>query len=380
MIRLMTIYLLMLNPISLLGFSSSDSLIMEGARAFYNYDFDRSIKILNLARNQYPTHPGVHFIWASAKYYISQARDETIVTYDTLTNSLDHIDPIYKKLVEDYPNNQGYKLYFGSSKGLRARSSLGKKEWISLLMQSYTGFKIIREVAIKNPEMIDAQLPIGIVEYYASISNPIIKFLVNIYGLDASKDSALEKISNAAKYSDWAWIEASGVIAFIYLWIENEPGKAILFTDRLHLEFPNNYYYRIIHTESLIKNFRLDEAWIQIELLERNFKNLTPKQKQWYGPYLDYEKSLILFYEKKYNKSFQLVEKAIHNYTGELDMVLANLFLLKGKILDIWNRHKEAKDSYKECIDLANFSNAIIESKKYLISPFMLTDNEKQNQ
>ena len=378
MIRLITIYLLIiLKPISLLGFSGGDSLIMEGARAFYNYDFDRSIKVLNIARDKYPTHPGVHFIWASAKYYISQARDETIVTYDTLKNSLDHIDPIYEKLVADFPNNQGYKLYFGSSKGLRARSSLGKKEWISVLIQSYTGFKIIKEVANKNPEMVDAQLPIGIVEYYASISNPIIKFLVSIYGLDASKYSALEKISNAAKYSDWAWIEASGVIAFIYLWIENDPGKAILFTDRLNLEFPNNYYYRIIHTESLIKNFRLDEAWNQIDLLEKNFKNLTFKQKQWYGPYLDYEKSLILFYEKKYNKSFQLIEKAILNYNGELDMVLGNLFLLKGKILDIWKRHEEAKDFYKECIGLANFSYAISESKKYLISPFILSENEK---
>ena len=378
MIRLITIYLLIiLKPISLLGFSGGDSLIMEGARAFYNYDFDRSIKVLNIARDKYPTHPGVHFIWASAKYYISQARDETIVTYDTLKNSLDHIDPIYEKLVADFPNNQGYKLYFGSSKGLRARSSLGKKEWISVLIQSYTGFKIIKEVANKNPEMVDAQLPIGIVEYYASISNPIIKFLVSIYGLDASKYSALEKISNAAKYSDWAWIEASGVIAFIYLWIENDPGKAILFTDRLNLEFPNNYYYRIIHTESLIKNFRLDEAWNQIDLLEKNFKNLTLKQKQWYGPYLDYEKSLILFYEKKYNKSFQLIEKAILNYNGELDMVLGNLFLLKGKILDIWKRHEEAKDFYKECIGLANFSYAISESKKYLISPFIISENEK---
>jgi len=378
MIRLITIYLLIiLKPISLLGFSGGDSLIMEGARAFYNYDFDRSIKVLNIARDKYPTHPGVHFIWASAKYYISQARDETIVTYDTLKNSLDHIDPIYEKLVADFPNNQGYKLYFGSSKGLRARSSLGKKEWISVLIQSYTGFKIIKEVANKNPEMVDAQLPIGIVEYYASISNPIIKFLVSIYGLDASKYSALEKISNAAKYSDWAWIEASGVIAFIYLWIENDPGKAILFTNRLNLEFPNNYYYRIIHTESLIKNFRLDEAWNQIDLLEKNFKNLTLKQKQWYGPYLDYEKSLILFYEKKYNKSFQLIEKAILNYNGELDMVLGNLFLLKGKILDIWKRHEEAKDFYKECIGLANFSYAISESKKYLISPFILSENEK---
>ena len=58
---------------------------------------------------------------------------------------------------------------------MRARSSLGRKDWISVLKQSYKGFKI-EKVAERNPEMIDAQLPIGIVGYYASISNVFIRY------------------------------------------------------------------------------------------------------------------------------------------------------------------------------------------------------------
>ena len=68
--------------------TKADSTIMNGVRAFYNYDFERSIKILDKARIDYPRHPGIHFIWASSKYYISQGVDPTEATYDTLESVL----------------------------------------------------------------------------------------------------------------------------------------------------------------------------------------------------------------------------------------------------------------------------------------------------
>ena len=42
--------------------TKADSTIMNGVTAFYNYDFESSIKILGKARIDYPNHPGVHFI------------------------------------------------------------------------------------------------------------------------------------------------------------------------------------------------------------------------------------------------------------------------------------------------------------------------------
>ena len=136
---------------------------MSGVRAFYNYDFDRSIEILDKSRIDFPNHPGVHFIWASSKYYVSQGLDPIDATYDTLATVLNEIQPIYNNLIDKYPDNFEYKLYLGSTLGMRARSSLGKKDWIPLLVQSYRGFRIIEKVAEDEPNLIDAQLPIGIV-------------------------------------------------------------------------------------------------------------------------------------------------------------------------------------------------------------------------
>jgi len=65
-------HLILITSFSFCLNNKADSIIMSGVRAFYNYDFDRSIEILDKSRIDFPNHPGVHFIWASSKYYVSQ--------------------------------------------------------------------------------------------------------------------------------------------------------------------------------------------------------------------------------------------------------------------------------------------------------------------
>ena len=350
----------------------ADSTIMSGVNAFYNYDFDRSIEILDKARIDFPNHPGVHFIWASSKYYVSQGLDPVDATYDTLATVLNKIQPIYNSLIDENPHNFEYKLYLGSTIGMKARSSLGKKDWISVLVQSYKGFRIIEKVAEEQPNLIDAQLPIGIVGYYASISNAFIRMLINLYGLDTSKESALNKIENSALNSDWAWIEASGILSFIYLWVEDEPEKALPITTKLSSEFPNNFYFQILFLESLTRTSNINEANELIKKLDLSFVNLSARQKEWYKPYFDYQKALISFHEKDYNQSRILTDLAINNYAGELDIILGNLFLLSGKLNDIDGDRIAAVKHYKLCINLDNLSYASKKSKEYLTKPFML--------
>jgi len=350
--------------------NNGDSMVMEGVRAFYNYEFARATDILDDARVKYPDHPGVHFIWSSSKYYISQAKDPIAATYDTLENTLDQIEPLYERYVEDYPNNSQYNLYLGSTKGLRARASLGNKAWLSILIDAYRGFTIIEKVSRENPDLVDAKLPIGIVEYYASVGNVLIRWAVDLYGLETSKDKALKKISDAAKNSKWAWIEASGIISFIYLWLEDAPFQALPFTEKLSKEFPRNFYFNILHLESLIKTSSLKEAKSLIGVMDNNFVLLTKRQKEWYGPYLNYEKALLLFHKKNYLKTLPIIDSAIENYSGELDIILGNLFLLKGKVFDLQGDRRNAIKYYKKCIGLNNLSFAIKESKQYLKKPY----------
>ena len=350
--------------------TKADSTIMNGVRAFYNYDFERSIKILDKARIDYPKHPGIHFIWASSKYYISQGEDPIEATYDTLESALNEIQPIYQKLVIENPQNAEYKLYLGSTLGMRARVSLGKKDWLSVLNQAYRGFSIIDDVSKNKPDLIDAQLPIGIIGYYASVSNVFLRWLVKLYGLDTSKKEGIYKIEDAATNSDWAWIEASGILSFIYLWIENKPEDAIPITKKLSEEFPNNFYFNILYLESLTRTNSFNNANNLIKNLDTRFKFLSDRQKEWYKPYFDYQKALISFLENDYDKSMILADLAIKDYSGELDVILGNLYLLKGKLYDLHGQRSKSVKYYKLSANLDNLSHASRQAKEYLEKPY----------
>ena len=66
-----------------------------------------------------------------------------------------------------------------------------------------------------------------------------------------------------------------------------------------------------------------------MRVLEHKFDLLTKRQKEWYGPYLNYEKALLLFHKKDNLQTLPIIDSAIENYSGELDIILGNLFLLK---------------------------------------------------
>ena len=192
-------------------FYKGDSQVKKGVYAFYNYDFDQAVDILSDAREKYPDHPGVHLIWAASRWVRSQANSSIEETYNTLESDLKEIEPIYKDLVYRFPFDPNYQLYQGSALGLSARVTLGKKQWLKTLYRSYQGFSIIDDVAEKSPQIMDAKLPIGIIEYYSAISNPFLKWTISLYGLNGSRESGLRKMSEAAEEADWAWIEANYV-------------------------------------------------------------------------------------------------------------------------------------------------------------------------
>ena len=76
-------------------------------------------------------------------------------------------------------------------------------------------------------------------------------------------------------------------------------------------------------------------------------------------------------HENNFLETLPLIDNAIENYSGELDIILGNLFLLKAKVLDIQGERRTAVEYYKNCIDLDNFSYAIKQSKQYLSTPYL---------
>ncbi|MBT3217027.1 MAG: hypothetical protein HOD97_05710 [Candidatus Marinimicrobia bacterium] len=350
----------------------ADDKVHEGVRAFYNYEYDQAVSILTDVSFEHPDHPGIFLILPAARWVLAQAHSSVEVSYTVLEHDLNEALFIYKDLIKDNPDNQEYRLYYGSALGLKARVNLGKKEWVKTLSNAYKGFRIIQDVAEKDSSLVDANLPIGIVEYYAGMSNGLIQFAAGLFGLDASREVGLLKIRKAVEAGSWSWTEASAILSFIYLWSDRNPDEAENFSRKLVETYPQNFYYRILLTESLTRNGKLEDAKKSLLILDNSIGSLTEIQQKWFYGYLQFEWALYHFYSENQEVSMRYVKQTISSYGAELDIILGEAFLLNGKLLDLKGERNEAVLSYRRCKELDNMSQAMRDAKEFLKKPFSL--------
>jgi hypothetical protein len=287
-------------------------------------------------------------------------------SYSLLENDLNEVIPILEHLVSIHPDHPEYQLYLGSAIGLKARINLGKKEWLSTLINAFRGFRIIRKIEINYPELIDAKLPIGIVEYFAGLNPGFLQWTAKLFGLEATKQAGLNKIETAANFGEFSHVEAKKIYIFLNLWVENKPDLLLKFSKELHQNFPQNFFFNIMYLESKIKYGNSDEVLPMILQMEEALEKLTPIQKLWYKSYLAYEKALYQYLHENYNSALEFVDISIKEYHAELDVILAHALLLKGKIHDVKNEREKAEQAYQDCLALDNYTYAIKEAKKYL--------------
>ncbi len=347
-----------------------DNIVRQGVYTFYNYETAQAIEILQKAREDYPENPTVHLTWVAARWLHNQANSSVNQTYNDLEKDLNEVIPVYEKLVQTYPEDPNYQLYHGSATGLNARIYLGKKEWIKTLEWAYKGFRIIQTVENDHPEIADSALPIGIVEYYAGLRNVVIQFAAKLFGLNPGKDVGLEKMEKAAAEGQWSWIEAKGILSFVYLWVDLNPDLALKHSSNLVEEFPKNFYFRILYTESLIRSGKMNSALTSLNILKKMFPDLTEIQKSWYYGYLQYEFALYHFLTGDNKKAMIYVNESVEKYGAELDIILANAWVLKGQIHDLKQERKAAVSAYKKCVDLDNYTFVINDAKAYIKTPY----------
>ena len=347
-----------------------DHAVRKGADAFYNYEYERSIEILNKARKDYPDHPGVHVAWAAAHWRNDEANLSLEEIYANFDVNLIEIESIYDSLLTIHPDHPEYMLYYGSTRGLKARIFLGQKKWIPTLISAYQGFRIIQKAKAIDSTMTDTYLPIGIVEYYAGLSNVLVKAGAELFGLEASREEGIRKMEIAATQSPWAWTEAMSVLSYIYQFMEIDEKRGLEISQTLAKKYPKNFDYQLHYTLSLLQINDLKQAKKELDKLDQNLVKQRPRHQKIFSSYLNYMRGYYFFLIGHDEKAIDFLNQCVNYYYAELDAILGYAYLLRGKIMDKQGKRMEAVINYKKCIKLDNYTHAIILAEQYLDNPF----------
>tara|TARA_B100000029_G_scaffold514878_1_gene619434 strand:- start:6192 stop:7319 length:1128 start_codon:yes stop_codon:yes gene_type:complete len=345
--------------------------LWEGINAFYSYRFDESVEILSEVKLNHPEHPTIHFTWAVSKWLRAQAYNGIEASYDTLFDALDEIIPLYEYYVKIKPDDPHYRLYEAASKGLKARVHLGKKEWLSVILEGIKGYSGVLSVYKKHPELYDAYFPLGILNYYSGNMSGIVRFMSGFVGIKADKDLGLHLINISSEKGEFAWIEASQILVFIYLWMDLNYTKALDISKELVNKMPESIYNQHLFTESLIRVNRLDLAKNNLDKTYIMVENIPPLSKKSWVPTLNYQQALLAFHKKDYNSAMLFVTKSIDHFNAELDTPLGFSYLLRGMIYDLSGQRKNAVANYRLAINLDNHTVAMVEARKYLNRPYL---------
>ena len=349
---------------------TGDEVVWQGISAFYNEEFDEAVEVLTKARNDFPEHPTVHLVWAVSLWLRAQAQDGYKVAHTVLEKSSAEIIPVYQQLLKKYPRDPDYQLNMATTQGLLARVALGKKDWLGVVSSGIKGYKGARAVHQNHPEIYDSYLPLGVLNYYVGRSSSAVQVLGNIFGIEANSDIGLQQINLAVEKGEYARVEATSILAYIYLWIQDDPQLALIYCDKLRSEFPKSAYYHHIYTEALLQLGRLDEAEKSLAITQIMADDNLPTSKKAWQPTLKYQRALLDFHLGDLDEALKLVSASINDFNAELDTPLGYGYLLRGMIYDLKGNRRKAIANYQAAVKLENYTTAVTKAKRYLKEPY----------
>lgn len=331
-----------------------EQLLDKGINYLYNYEFDSSLIYLDSTIIINPKHPVPYFVKIANKWLYTQINIGYDSSYQVIYNEIDKVIPIYNNFIELYPDSAEYYLYLGSSYGLKARVDLAKKNWLGVIWSGYYGFDNIKHAQKLNPNLNDIYMPLGVMEYFSSISSKPIQWVSSALGINPDKNSAINHLIFASEKSKYSWIESNTILIYSYLYFENELLKASTLSKQMYEQFPGHPYFIYLYAESLIRLNRITQFETLILKLKNKKDNYPKIQERECSNKFNYLMALYYFRKNDYTNSLIYCNEVTDNYFMEMDWLLGYNFLLMGKIFDLNSDRENAIIYYEKILSMDN--------------------------
>ena len=336
-------------------YSPAELIVQDGINAMYNYEFENAITILDSAWQIDSIHPVPPFVLIAAKWLHTQIREGYDASYEKIDSEVEATLPIYKSLIAQYLENPEYYLYLGSTYGIRARTALAGKAWLDVLYFGYQGLKYIRNAQDMNSELKDVYMPLGLMEYFACLSEAPVQWGAKLVGLSTDCEVGLNHLEIAAKESQYSWIEASNVLTYAYLHIERDFTKAEQIITPLVNQFPGHPYFAFLKGELWAKTKKWDELdELMPKLREFAFKGPFLQQNECQLK-LAYIEGVTAYYKKDYTNAISKFNWILSNYHMEFDWLKGFTHFLRGKTHEEIGEFELAIADYKNVLKMDSY-------------------------
>ncbi len=351
-----------------------DAKIREGLAHLYNLDFDKGDKVFEQIYSEAPEHPMVAFGKASVQWwrlsvYVLETDSEESEKFITEVNNCIRFSK--EKIERGDPTGEGY-LTLGGAYGLLGRWQATNQEWMSAYFTGKKAIKYLRKALKVNPEMKDANMGLGIFDYYVATLPAVVRVLAFL-GSGGKPQVGIDELTVAAYEGTYAQTPSRLFLAEIYSNPENKPEKALEILTELKKEYPKSPFIHMMNVIAYYNHQRIDELTAESKSFQERVENGTYRKE--FEVQSRFALGITEFKQRRWQEAIDQFDKGIKAGT-EKDSFYSWSYLYKASALDVLGRREEAIAVYKDVLKQLRRWGSWDAAKKGLKTPYKGTDED----
>lgn len=347
--------------------------IQKALYAMNNLDNVAAHRLFKEVLESQPFHPLAPMAEVATDWLVNQEELGFKKGNAILLGRIDSALAIYKNKLKKKSQDGELEFYYGATYGLKARLSLGEKDYFAVLNNGYNAVRYIKAAERHQPDFVELKLPFGVFNYYIGISRGYMRIASWIMNTSGSKEDGLAQMAYSAHNARYGCYEARSIMAMVILYFEGDYKTSLYYSQMMAHDFPDNPYYNYLAGEALIQLGQFAETERQIARIRQLLPTLKPNTREEYESKLHQLQGSLALQKGDLVTAEKELKAVVQNYNQEMDIQLGFAYLWLGNVFDLKGERATAEKYYRVAYDLKNRSLACKLAANYLKIPYTHT-------
>ena len=279
---------------------------------------------------------------------------------------------ILKKSTGNKRRSAEAHLYWGGAQGLQGRWLVTQSQWMKAYSAGKEGHKHLKKALDIDPSLHDANLGLGIYDYYTDILPGFMGALSKLV-MRGDRKRGMQELHAAMEKGGHSRVEASIFLIEIYSHEEKQPEKALALAEQLRQEFPQSPAMNLSVILMLNQLRRWTEMGKEAEDFLKKAEAQTPFYTQKEAIPGRYFAGLAAFMGRRdFHRARELLNPLIQEAPNSRSRWITFALLRRGQSYDAQGERAKAKADYRKVLARPDVWKSHEDAKRYLEKPFKL--------
>lgn len=341
----------------------NESLLDKGISYIYHIKYDSADMQFKEFIKQNPDLPDGYFFDAMLEYWKIIPDKNNEWNDENFYNKVNAVLKVCDKILDNNPDDFKATFYKGGILGYRGLLKSIRESWLRAAEDGREALNLLDKATELQPNNKDAQLGIGIYNYFAEYvpdKYPALKPLLLIFP-KGDKIKGLMQIKETAANSRFARVEANYILAYLNINFEKNFSEGEVYSKKLYDEFPENPIFEKFINSCYIGLSRFDDAiagWKKVlekcDNKQTGYDNINIRRDA------NYYISASYFYLHRIEEAETYLQTC-ESLNKEIDkdnesMFTANIFMMLGNLYDKKGDRSKAISYYDKVLAMKDFN------------------------